>query len=241
MKTRTIRSRVAAGMVCLLMIAAVHPAQSATTLQDAVISEGDVYANFRYRYEHVDDDLALDDANASTLRSALGYQSGELYGFSALLEAELVNRVFSGDYREYPGQPGSTAAVVADPDSTELNQGYLQYIQGDNRLRAGRQIITYRDAPFHRFMGTVLWRQNWQTHDAIGLQNTSLPHTTLSYAYIWNVNRIFGDDAPPVLSDFDSDSHVLNIQTLCSEGLLPPGSLVQSAPASMASIHGQRL
>lgn len=188
-----------------------HAALAATTLKDAVISEGDVYANFRYRYEHVDDDLAPKDANASTLRSVLGYQSGELHGFSALLEAELVNRL-GGHFREYPGQPGANTAVVADPDSTELNQGYLQYVSGATRLRAGRQIITYRDAPFHRFMGTVLWRQNWQTHDAISLQNTSLPHTTVSYAYIWNVNRIFGDDAPSPLNDFDSDSHVVNIQ-----------------------------
>ena len=208
----TIWSRITAGVVCLLMIVTAHPVYSATTLRDAAISEGDVYAKFRYRYEHVDDDLVPDEANASTLRSALGYQSGELYGFSTLLEAELVNRIFSGDFREYPGQPGSTSAVVADPDSTELNQGYLQYMGGDNRIRVGRQIITYRDAPFHRFMGTVLWRQNWQTHDAVSLQNTSLPHTRLSYAYIWNVNRIFGDDAPPVLSDFDSDSHIINIQ-----------------------------
>ena len=197
------------GLLCLLAVS--ESAQSATTLKDAVITEGDVYANFRYRYEHVDDDLAPDDANASTLRSALGYQSGELYGFSALLEAELVNRL-GGHYREYPGQPGSTEAVVADPDSTELNQGYLQYVHGATRARAGRQIITYRDAPFHRYMGTVLWRQNWQTHDAVSLQHTGLAHTTLSYAYIWNVNRIFGDNSRPVLSDFDSDSHVVNIQ-----------------------------
>lgn len=204
---------------CLLMTGLLaglgfsHISSAAPTLKEAFIENADVYAHFRYRYEHVDDDLAADDANASTLRSVFGYQSGSFHGFSTLLEAELVNRVFSGDYAEFPGQPGSTAAVVADPDSRELNQGYLQYAGlGGNRVRVGRQIITYRDAPFHRYMGTVLWRQNWQTHDALSWQNTALPNTTLSYAYIWNVNRIFGDQAPAPLSDFDSDSHVFNVQ-----------------------------
>ncbi|MEX2523850.1 MAG: hypothetical protein WD750_02750, partial [Gammaproteobacteria bacterium] len=187
-------------------------APAADVFQDALVGEADVYAKFRYRYEHVDDDLAPRDADASTLRGVFGYQSGTFRGFSALLEAEIVQRL-GGGYREYPGQPGNNRAVVADPDSVELNQGYLQYeAAGNNRLRAGRQIITYRDAPFHRFMGTVLWRQNWQTHDAVSLENRSFEHTTLNYAYIWNVNRIFGDNAPSPLDDFDSDSHVFNIQ-----------------------------
>lgn len=195
-----------------MTLAVATPVPAAPPLEEALVTTAEVYAHLRYRYEHVDDDLAANDANASTLRSVFGYRSGVFHGFSARLEAELVNRVFSGDYREYPGQPGSDAAVVADPDSTELNQGYLQYqAPGHNRLRLGRQAITYREAPFHRYMGTVLWRQNWQTHDAVSLESRFFAHTRLSYAYIWNVNRIFGDDAPAPLDDFDSDSHVFNV------------------------------
>ncbi len=198
--------RILSGLILLS-----QPAVAATTLKGAH-AESYFYAHFRYRYEHVDDDLAAKDANASTLRSVLGYQSGVFHGFSALLEAEQVSRI-GGNYREYPGQPNNNHAVVADPDVTELNQGYLQYDgMGRNRMRVGRQIITYRDDPFHRFMGTVLWRQNWQTHDAVSLQNHYFPDTRISYAYIWNVNRIFGDNSTPVLNNFDSDSHVFNIQ-----------------------------
>ncbi len=79
-------------------------------------------------------------------------------------------------------------------------------------LKAGRQIITYRDAPFHRFLGTVLWRQNWQTHDAVSAELKPVDDLTLRYAYTWNVNRIFGEDAPEPLSDFDSDSHLVNLR-----------------------------
>lgn len=189
-----------------------QPAVAATTLKGA-LAESDFYAHFRYRYEHVDDDLAAKDANASTLRSVLGYQSGVFHGFSALLEVEQISRIFSGDYFEGFGTTHTDTATVADPDGTELNQGYLRYqAPGNNNLKLGRQIITYRDEPFHRFIGTILWRQNWQTFDAVSLQNTFLPDTRVSYAYVWNVNRIFGDDAPEPLSDFDSDSHFVNVQ-----------------------------
>jgi len=184
----------------------------AADLSTAIIDDADVYANLRYRFEQVDDELAAKDANASTLRGAFGYQSGTFHGFSTLLEAELVQRL-GGNFTEFPGQPGSTTALVADPDATELNQGYLQYdAPGVTRVRAGRQIITYRAAPFHRFIGTILWRQNWQTFDAVRLEHTGLAHTTLNYAWLGNVNRIFGDNSPAPLNDFDSDSHLLNLQ-----------------------------
>jgi len=195
----------------LLILAISLPLSAETVFRDALVGEADVYAKFRYRYEHVDDDLAPRDADASTLRGVAGYQSGTHQGISVLLEAEVVQRL-GGDFREFPGQPGNNRAVVPDPDSAELNQGYLQYVASETRLRAGRQIITYREAPFHRFIGTVLWRQNWQTYDAVSLENQSITHTTFNYAYIWNVNRIFGEKAPSLLANFDSDSHVLNLQ-----------------------------
>lgn len=186
------------------------------SLQDAIVN-GKFNFNFRYRYEHVDDDfrpggVPLKDANASTLRSAISYNSGAFHGFSTLLELEQVSRVFGGEYNEGVGLPSRYATVV-DPDGTELNQGYLQFAApAANTLRVGRQVITYRNAPFHRFIGNILWRQNWQTYDAVSLKNDYLPDTTISYAYVWNVNRIFGTSAVEPLSNFDSDSHFVNIQ-----------------------------
>jgi len=194
--------------ILLILLPAVPAA--AESLTEAVTG-GDFYARFRYRYEHVDDDLAARSANASTLRSVVGYRSGEFNGFSVLLEGEQVSRI-GGHYREYPGQPGNSYAVVADPDNTELSQGYLQYQLDNNRLRIGRQIITYREAPLHRFIGTVLWRQNWQTFDAISFENTSFKNMRLSYAWIGNVNRIFGNNSPGALSHFNSSSHLFNFK-----------------------------
>jgi hypothetical protein len=196
--------------VAVLLILLLAVPAAAADLAGA-ITGGNFYARFRYRYEHVNDDLALRNANASTLRSVIGYRSGKFTGFSVLLEGTQVSRI-GGHYREYPGQPGNNWAVVADPDSTELSQGYLQYQIYNNRVRVGRQIITYRAAPLHRFIGTVLWRQNWQTFDAVSLENTSFDHTRLSYAWISNVNRIFGNNTPGALSHFNSNSHLFNLK-----------------------------
>src|SRR3989344_9181743 len=53
--------------------------------------------DLRYRYEHVDQDNALDHANAQTLRTRAGFQSGSWYGFSGVLEVDNLNRI--GDER----------------------------------------------------------------------------------------------------------------------------------------------
>lgn len=208
-------------------------------------ADGDVYANLRLRYEHVDTEGAASTADATTLRTVLGYESGRFHGFSTLLELENVFRL-GGDFSEYPGQPGRPFPLIADPNGTELNQGYLRYeAPGNNDIRLGRQIITYRDAPFHRFIGTVLWRQNWQTFDAVRAENTALPDTTINYAYVWQVNRIFGHDAPSPLDEFDSDSHLVNIQYDALDAARMQGYAYlldfDNAPAASSQTYGFRL
>ncbi len=182
----------------------------------AALSEGKFDFSARYRYEHVDDNIAMDQANASTIRTTLGYKTGTFYGFGGRLLLQDVRDVFEDDFNDATGRPGAKTqfAVVADPSDTDFIEGYMSFDELDNTIfKAGRQIITYRTAPFHRFMGTVLWRQNWQNHDAITVQNKSLAHTTIHYAYSWNVNRIFTEEAATsVKRNFDSDSHFVNVQ-----------------------------
>jgi hypothetical protein len=106
--------------------------------------------------------------------------------------------------------------VVADPDGTEVNQAYLQYNGFDSEFKLGRQELSYRDAPFHRFIGNVLWRQNHQSFDTVSVSNTSITDTKLSYAYINKVNTIFGDDRDvgTFIKDgvIDLDAHLFNAQ-----------------------------
>ena len=96
--------------------------------------------------------------------------------------------------------------VVADPTGGDFNQGYVQYAWGENqRARLGRQRIIYDNA---RFVGNVGWRQNEQTYDAGSLRHQS-GSLDLQYAYLWNVNRIFGDDVPA--GDHEQKTHLLNL------------------------------
>ena len=207
--------------IVALLFATLSLQSNASNASDALVDavkNGKFDLGLRYRFEHVDDDRLrangspLRDAKASTLRTTLGYRSGEFYGFSARLLFENVTEIGADDYND--GSNGKTQyATVVDPTETEIDEAYIRYTGLPNTsLTAGRQYLTYRKAPFHRFMGTILWRQNWQTQDALKLENTSLPNTTLRYAYIWNVNRIFGEDARGALANFDSDSHTFNIQ-----------------------------
>ena len=171
---------------------------------------------FRYRYEQVDDGTPnLASAYAQTLRSAIGYRSNSYRQFDAYLQVENVLALGDDSLYNDGGSNGvNNRAVVVDPEGTELQQGYLRFSGlPKTLLTVGRQEITHRPAPLHRYVGNILWRQNWQSFDAVRAVNLSIPHTLIDYAYVWQVNRIFGSDNPrPDVARFQMNSHFLNIQ-----------------------------
>ena len=183
------RYRVIVHSLAATLLLACAPAGQADPLSDA-FTRGKVDFMARYRFEHVNDDLKTKNANANTIRFALGYKTGAFYGFRAYGQFERVQAVTRERYND--GENGKTSfPKIVDPEGTEFKQGYLSYEGFDKTLiKVGRQIITYRKAPFHRFIGTVLWRQNWQTHDAVTIVNESLPATKLSFAWLNQVNTI---------------------------------------------------
>ncbi|MBV1901876.1 MAG: alginate export family protein [Kordiimonadaceae bacterium] len=170
-----------------------------------LFEKGEAGANFRYRLESVDQDGFSKKATASTLLTKLWYRTASLNGFSGYIEGtntlvvgkETYNNTVNGNV---------TRPVVADPDTTELNQAYLQYTADWGTLRAGRQGMNLDN---QRFIGTVGWRQNDQTYDAITGILTPAKDITAIYSYTWNVNRIFGEDHP--LGDLDTNTHALNL------------------------------
>jgi len=181
------------------------------------ITGGKVSFSARARYESVEQD-GKKDADAVTVRTTLGYKTGAFHGFAGSIEIEDVSDIGSDDYNSSTNG-NTTYATIADPDGTEVNQAYLSYNGFDTEFRFGRQEITYRGAPFHRFVGTVLWRQNHQSFDAFSFSNTSFENTKISYAYIDQINTIFGDDKTGVVGginiedgDVEMDSHLINIQ-----------------------------
>lgn len=164
-------------------------------LQDAV-TLGKANVELRLRYEHVDADDALRDADAVTLRSLLGYTTQTWQGFSAYAEMENVSALHD-DYA--PERPGY--ALVLDPTDSELNRWGLRY-SGLPGLTAtlGRQRLVFDNA---RWVGNAIWRQNEQTFDGLSLQYAPLSTLMLSYAYIGNVNTV-------AFTDIDLDGHLFN-------------------------------
>ncbi|MEE9157542.1 MAG: hypothetical protein V3U60_04040 [Gammaproteobacteria bacterium] len=158
------------------------------------IKDGKVNLFIRPRYEFVDTELPRKNANALTVRTQLGAKSGRFYGWGARLQ--LLNVSATGDYNST--QNGKTQfALVADPTGTEVEEAYLDFgdLEGVSLLdktlvKGGRQYILYRPDPLHRFIGNVLWRQNWQTFDSVTVRNKTLPNTLAHFAYVWNVNTI---------------------------------------------------
>lgn len=182
-------------------------AASAPAIADSVteaITGGKASGDFRLRYEEVDQDNVVKDASALTLRTRLGYTTAELEGFSATVEMEDVRIVAGeGDYTVGPtGYNVGEYSVIADPEVTELDQGFVQYKHGMFTGKLGRQVITYDG---HRFVGHVGWRQDRQTFDAARVDIAPMKGVSISYAYIDQRNRIFAEAA-----DMDSKDHLLN-------------------------------
>jgi hypothetical protein len=198
-----------------LCVASFEPAHSEeNTLLGAVLGgKPDLF--LRYRFEFADDTApSLKHAYASTLRSALGYATGEYLGLSGYLQVEDV-RVIGNELFNDGGANGvRDRAVVVDPEGTEINQGFLRLgAIARTVVTAGRQEITHRQAPLHRFVGNVLFRQNFQSYDALRVVNLPFSQATLDYAYVWNVNRVFGErNSAPDAADFRMHSHLLNFQ-----------------------------
>ncbi len=178
-------------------------AEPAGNLSEA-IANGKAYVDFRLRHESVDQDNPVDDASALTLRTKFGYSTGAFNGFSAVLEIE-DSRIVGGvdDYTVGPSgfNPGEFS-VVADPETTELDQGFVQYKDKSLTAKLGRQVITLDN---HRFVGHVGWRQDRQTFDGVTASYKLLEDLTLYYGYIDQRNRIFADDA-----DLNAKDHLLN-------------------------------
>lgn len=170
------------------------------------LTEGKPIFDARYRYEYVDQDGLANEANAHTLRTRLGYETGKFKDFSALLEFENITDIGGENYNDTINGK-TTYPTVADPEDTSLNRLQITYTGiPDTALVLGRQNIVLDN---QRFVGGIAWRQNDQTFDAISIKNNSIQDTTLYYAHANQVNRVFGKDSPVGTWDH-SDVHLIN-------------------------------
>ncbi|WP_374289041.1 alginate export family protein [Pseudomonas fluvialis] len=185
-----------------------------------LFNDGKLILDARYRYEHVDQDNTFDHANAQTLRTRVGFQTGKWYGLSGLIEADNTSRIGDASYNNTRNGQGNYS-VVADPDGSEINQALLRYDFAQGNLVVGRQRINLDN---QRFVGGVAWRQNEQTYDGLLGQLKPIDKLTLTYAYIDNINTIFGPgdnrfDNRTNPANIEGHSHLLNAQYVVSPAL----------------------
>ena len=221
-----------------LVLGLVLTANSPALLSQS-LGGGTVSGVFNLRFENVEqDDNALKDADALTLSSRLSYTTRTVNGFSALVEVKDIRTVAGVDsYSVGPSgfKPGRYS-TIADPETTEVHQGYLQYGNDLFTAKLGRQLITYDN---HRFIGNVGWRQDQQTFDAVTLTATPIEGLNLSYNYIDERERIFAEDA-----DIDSEDHLFHAAYDTPIGTLTGYAYLlelQDGPDNSLDTYGLRL
>lgn len=193
----------------VLALGASSNAMAAGSLKEA-LSQSQGYADLRLRYESVEQDNALKDAEAITLRSRLGLKTGEFSGFSITAELEDSSPI-TDNYNDANGS-GAGYSAIADPESTEWDQFFLAYKGKGFSAKLGRQVIAYDN---QRFIGHVGWRQDRQTFDALSVEAKLSDKTQLKAAYIDKRERIFAGD-----KDIEAKDLLLNLSQVTAVGKL---------------------
>lgn len=155
----------------------------------------DPIVDARQRYEHVDQPTI--DADAVTLRLRGGLELKHTSGLSFLAEGEGTLAIVD-NYNAFPfpivdSQRRTQYSVVPDPMNVDLNRLQVQYKNKSVALTVGRQRINLDD---QRWVGSVAWRQNEQTFDAVRGEAKFGP-VSLDGIYSNSQRTIFGIEAGP--------------------------------------------
>jgi hypothetical protein len=145
-------------------------------------------AEARLRYENVDQ-VGANEADAVTLRMRAGFEAKK-GAFALLAEAEGTLAILE----EYNSGLNGFAAhpIVADPENVELNRLQIQYTGIPKTVvTIGRQRINLDD---QRFVGSVGWRQNEQTFDAVRAEWSGIKGLKADLTYAWSDRTIWGVD-----------------------------------------------
>ena len=177
---------------------------------DSLVKDGSIDANFRLRAETVTKDGA-DDALATTLKSRIIVKSGSVYGLSALVEGDNTAHLVD-DFNS--SENGNTEYnLVKDPETSQFNQAYIQYVNAGTTVKAGNQRILLDN---QRFVGGVGFRQDEATFDAVSVKNTDIENTTIFLAVSNNRNTITN-------GDLEEDTTLLNVKYQVNPDLATTG------------------
>jgi hypothetical protein len=168
----------------LILLLALAPAGAAHAEEVVLKPLGEA----RLRYEQVDQEGIAAEADALTLRVRAGVEA-KAGRWSALVEGQ-GNLAIVDDY--FDGLHGPvTEPLVADPDNIALARAQLRYAAPAFALTAGRQRLGFDD---ERFVGSVGFRQNGQSYDALRVEVLPVKGVKVDVAYAWSVRTIWGID-----------------------------------------------
>ena len=170
--------------------------------------DGTPILDMRYRFENVDQDGIAADADAHTLRTRLGFETGKVKRLGLGFDVEWTQPLGSDKFNSTTN--GKTQfPTVADPRDFALNRLYF-VADGtipETSLKVGRQRIIWDNA---RFIGNVGFRQNEQTFNALRLGTTALPDAEIDYAYLEEAYRIFGSRSS--VGELEMNSHAIRLR-----------------------------
>ena len=195
-------ARTSTAMAALLLVALAPAILAAQTSDDTEppatfldsVKQGTFSLGLRLRGEHVERDSFVEDADALTLRTRLGYKTRSFRGLVLEVAAEDVSTLGSDSTFNNRGVGASSNGVtnrpvIADPDGTELSHFTVSYTGLEHAsIRLGRMELTLDD---QRFVGPVGWRQNHQEFDAAHVTVEPNDDWTVQYAALDAVHSIF--------------------------------------------------
>ncbi|HET8700511.1 MAG TPA: hypothetical protein VFL97_02455 [Nitrococcus sp.] len=212
------------------------------------VTGGKVHLELRPRYAHINDEApsavnpghSVRNANAFTMRSVLGYETGRFYGFGVYAEAINVSEFGGEAFNDglTTNRHRKQFAVEADPGTTEINQIYVSYAvpQGTNiggvdlgglSLKYGRQHIALQN---HRWIGDVGWRQKPQEYDGGSLTYVGPYGSQLFYSYVYNVDRPTANISPDTgrnpKANIGLKAHIINLDLALDHWTHIPAHLI---------------
>ena len=199
----------------------------------------------RLRYERVEQTGIANGADAVTARVRAGFEA-RWGNFSLLAESEATLALVENYNSGLNGR--TTFPLVGDPQNIELNRLQFQYRGLPKTLvTIGRQRINLDD---QRFVGSVGWRQNEQTFDAVRVEWTGIDKLKADLTYSWSDRTIWGIDGgnrfgPARLRSIGGDNVFVNLALTTKVGTLTGFAYLidQDEPLTLANsnaVYGGR-
>ena len=151
-------------------------------------------ADVRVRYGNINDNINK-DANTVTGRLLMTLRTPQVRNFRAVFAVEHVNDFGIDTYNDGGTNGRTEYATEADPSGTELEEAFLEYKGQSALVRYGRQYINHGALP-QRYLGTVGWRQNNQSYDALTVDAKFGDKFRLEGAFVEKAYRVLGRDHP---------------------------------------------